>query len=142
MTGEKLVVDKTTKYYYLVTHANGERGYVLQNQVRVVRRGFTYGARLKSYYSRLDTLKYQITATAVNGQTASVSHKTHFVSQEAYQRLYQNFRPPQTGDESKAFYKRPLFWLGTAVIGGLVVVFMSGDDEKKAATVNLHVDWD
>lgn len=142
LAGSDLVVDKTTKYYYLVTTPTGERGYVMQNQVRVVRKGYRYGASLKSYYSRLDTLEYKITATAKNGQQDSVTHKVHFLSPERYQRIFNDLRSPRTPVDSKVFYKRPLFWIGTVVVGGLLFLLFSGKEKNKTAKVNLHVDWE
>ena len=142
MSGSDLIVDKKTKYYYLVTTKAGERGYVLQNQVRVQRKGYIYGARLKPYYTSLDTLEYRITATSTAGQQASVTQKVHIISPEHYEKLYRNLRPPESTAASKSFYRRPVFWIGTAAAGILIFIFVPQNEKKKTATVNLHADWE
>ncbi len=147
--GEILNVSGLSNGYYRALTPDGKKGYVSSDNVELLNSGLAYGVTLPPSLTQRSQFTYQIEAIDAQGNTTVTDPvKVRLLTVDEIKQLLAMIRDgkgsPTTASAGKPLYKKPSFWGGVAVAGGLTYLLLSdnGDSQQEQATLDVSITWE
>ena len=146
--GQILHVSGVSNNHYRAMTEEGKKGYIKSEHAEVLNSGLAFGVTLPPELTKRSRFIYQIEAIDSRGNITTTEPITiRLLTTEEIKQLLAMIRDgktPTTPTSQKALYKKPSFWGGVAVAGGLAYLLLNdnGDDDQEQATLDVSITWE